>query len=168
MTGVQTCALPILAGTATGAEFTGWASGIEADFSILAERGALHKVRSSFLTAGPVDVGKLVRTWKVHSATGASTGTPVDFGASSTGGAGYLQYYASAGEANIRMLHSSDNITYATLFTFAKTAAGRGAERQTTTGVIERYVALDVTTATATGAITALYTMAGLSRGLTS
>ncbi len=157
-----------LDGTATGAEFVGWASGVEVAFTHMAERGALSKVRSNFLTAGPVETGKILKTWKAHTATGATTGTPVDAGASSTGGAGYLQYYASAGEANIRILHSSDDVTYATLFTFTKTASGRSGERMVTTGTIERYTALDVTTATATGAITALYTMAGIVRGLTT
>ena len=157
-----------LDGTATGAEFVGWSSGMQAAYTCLAERGALHKVRANFQTAGPIDVGKILRTWKVHTATGDATDAPVDWAVSTTGGAAYLQYSASAGEANIRVLHSSDNITYATLFTFTKTASGRSAERLTTTGVIERYTAVGVTTASATGAIAALNTMVGLARGLTT
>lgn len=152
-------------GTATGAFFTGWEGANEVRYERILARGGLTKARASYMTNGTVDVGKTVRTYKVHSATGATTGTPLDNGVSSTGGAAYLQYNATAGEANIRLLHSSDNVTYATLLTFTKTASGFGAERLVTTAVIERYTAMDVTTASATGAITALNSFMGLARG---
>lgn len=152
-------------GTATGAPFIGYEGAMQVNYERIVSRGELHKARAEYRGHGTVEHGSLIRTYKVHTATGATTGTPLDNGASSTGGAGYFAYNATAGEANVRMLHSADNITYATLFTFTKTASGRGAERLTTTGAIERYVAMDVTTATATGAITALNSFMGLARG---
>lgn len=158
-----------IGGTATGAPFIGYEGAMQVNYHRVLSRGTLHKAVAAYRGNGVVDQhGRIVRMYAVHTATGATTGTPLDGAASSTGGAAYLQYNATAGEANIRVLHSSDNITYATLFTFTKTASGRGAERLTTTGVIERYVAMDVTTASATGSIAALNTFVGLARGALS
>lgn len=152
-------------GTATGAPVTVWEGAMQVNYERVLTVGALHKARASYQNNGTIERHKLIRTYKANTATGATTGTPLDGAASSTGGAGVLEYNASQGEANVRMLHSSDNVTYATLFTFTKTASGFGAERLTTTGVIERYTAYDVSTATATGAITALNSMMSLYRG---
>jgi len=151
-----------LEGTATGARFVGWTSAVVNTYERLLELDGLSKVRAEIKNGGEVEEGRTVYSYKAPGATGRSTGTPLDNAVSSTGGAGYLQY--NAGEANIRLLHSSDNITYATLFTFTKTASGAGAERVTTTGTIERYTAIDVTTASATGAIAALNLFVGLVR----
>ena len=155
-----------VAGTATGAQFIGWEGAREITYERNFSLGEFHKAKATYRSDGAVEPGgRIVRMYAVHTATGATTGSPLDNTVSSTGGSAYLQYNATAGEANIRMLHSSDNITYATLFTFTKTASGFGAERLTTTGVIERYTALDVTTASATGSIAALNTFMGLQRG---
>ena len=153
------------AGTATGAYFQGWESAMEVKYSRILTVGALHKAHGEYKTAGAVESGKILRTYKAAGTTGASTGTPVDNGASASGAVGYLQYNATAGEANIRILESADNITYTAAFTFTKTASGHGAERLTTTGFIQRYTAVDVTTATATGSIGALNFFVGLYRG---
>ena len=80
----------------------------------------------------------------------------------------YLQYNATAGEANIRIQDSTDATTWETRFTFSKTASGFGAERLVTTGAMKRYVRVDVTTASATGAITALNGFVGIVRPKTS
>lgn len=157
-----------VAGTATGAAFVGYSGAMQVHYERQVELEKLTKAKASYRTNGPVDNGKIVRTYKAAGATGASTGTPLDNAASSTGGAGYLQYNATAGEANIRIMDSADNITYSALFTFTKTASGFGAERLTTTGAIQRYTAADVTTATATGSIGALNYFVGIARGLTS
>ena len=158
-----------IGGTATGAQFIGAAGAMQVNYNRIFTRNELSKAEAEYNGNGPVDYnGKIIRTYKVHASTGRTTATPLGELASSTGGVGYLQYNATAGEANIRMIHSSDDVTYATLFTFSKTASGFGAERLTTTGVIERYTAYDVTTASATGAITALNAFMGLSRGYSS
>ena len=153
-----------LEGTATGARFVGWSSAVVNNYARNFNLGGFTKITAQLRTAGEVEQGRVVYTYKAPGATGASTGTPLDNAASSTGGAGYLQYNATAGEANIRLLHSSDNITYAALFTFTKTASGAGSQRVTTSGTIERYTAMDVTTASATGAIAALNLFVGLVR----
>ena len=128
-------------------------------------REQLAKARATYRTNGTIETGKIVRTYGVAAATGATTGTPLDGGASSTGGAGYLAYNATAGESNIRILQSSDNVTYTTLFTFTKTASGQDSSRIITTGVVERYIAADITTATATGSIAAMNYFVGIYRG---
>lgn len=153
------------AGTATGAYFQGWESAMEVKYTRILNVGALHKAHGEYRTNGAVESGKILRTYKVATATGASTGTPVDNAASASGAVGYLQYNATAGEANIRILDSADNITYAAAITFTKTASGAGAERITTTGFVQRYTAVDVTTASATGSIAALNFFVGLVRG---
>ena len=157
-----------IAGTATGAEFTGYASAVEVMFAEQAARGTLHKARASYRTGGPVETGRVVRSYGAASATGPTD--PLDGGAASTGVAAYFAYNASAGEANVRLQHSASagTASYVDLFTFGKTASGNGAERQATTGTCLRYTRVDVTTATATGAVTALNYAVGLVRGLTS
>lgn len=161
------------AGTATGAELTCYASAVEVSFGLMAERGALHKARASYRTGGPVETARLIggAGYGVFSALGATGQSNIlDSGVSSTGGAAYLQYQASAGEANIRVQHSASagGSSFSTLFTFTKTASGQSAERLTTTGSINRYLRVDISTATATGAVAALNYAVGVVRGLTS
>ena len=172
-----------LAGTATGADVVGYANAIEVNYERIAARGALTKAKATYKSHGPVETAKLLRTYKISGATGASTGTPVDNAAStpaytsmgvSGGGAGYFSYQSTAGEGNFRILDSADNITYAAVITFTKTTSGgtatapvRGAERIVTTGAIQRYAAVDYTTATATGGAGISYLVA-LVRGLST
>lgn len=151
-----------LEGTATGANFVGWAGGLQVNYDRQAARDALTKARASYRGNGVLEQGKVVFTYKNVGTTARPNA--LDNGVSSTGGAGYFQYNASAGEVNPRLVHSSDNLSYADLFVFDKVASGHGAQRMTTTGVIERYVAPDFTTASATGSIGALNAFMGLVR----
>lgn len=162
-------------GSTGGADFTGWAGAFQKSYERQLELGSLVKVSAEFGNDGPVDVGKVIWPYKIASATGATTGNAVDFGAETTGAACYLQYYATSGEANIRVMHSSDNLTFSELVAFTKTTKGAatgawGAERIVTTGAVKRYVAIDITTASATGTGTTagLNFMVGLARNLTS
>lgn len=159
-----------------GAGFVGWAAGAKQNYERLFSIGELHKVRSVYQTQGPVDYGKQLWFYKSASATGVSTAAAIDNGVSTTGAAGYLQYNATNGEANIRIIHSSDGISWATLLTFTKTSSGVatgtfGAERVVTTAAVERYTAIDFSTATATGGNAtagSLVFMVGLARNLTT
>lgn len=153
-------------GTATGARFTGFAGAMQINYGRQVARDSLTKARAEYRGNGPFDEGRTLFPWKAVGSTGRKNS--VDGSASSTGGAGYLHYNATAGECNVRILHSSDDVTYATLFTFAKASSGHGAERLTTTGTIERYTAADFTTASATGAISVFNAFVGLVRGLSS
>lgn len=159
-----------IGGTATGAEFIGYSGAMEVNFGLQAERGALHKARASYKSDGPFAQGKVVATYKAPGATGKSA--LLDLAASSTGLSAWFAWNATVGETNVRLQHSASNGATAgvTLFTFTKTDATNsfGAERQTTTGVVQRYVWFDVTTATATGSIAAFNYFGGVGQGLSS
>ncbi len=154
-----------LEGTATGADFVAWSAGVQVDYERQIKRDGLAKARATYRNGpnGVVEQGKTLLTWKAPGATGkvgfydrtaASTGTAV----------GYLQYNATAGEANVRILHSASagTASYSDLITFTRISSGHGAERVAATGTINRYVCADITTATATGAIAALNAFVGL------
>ena len=175
-----------LEGTATGAGVVCWSNAMEVNYQRIAARDDLVRAKAVYRSNGPVESGKLLRTYKPTGASGATTGgsSGVDNGASTPayttavavgGGAGYFSWNATANvEGNFRILDSADNLTFATLLTFTKTTSGgtstapvRGAERLTTTGAIQRYTAVDYTTASATGGTGISYLMA-LVRGLTT
>ena len=160
-------------GTATGAGFYGLQGAMQVDYKRLSKRNEFTKSEAEYKGNGILNYGQIVRTYKAAGATGASTGTPLDNAASSTGVAAYLAYNSSAGEANIRVLDSPDNVTYSAAFTFTKTTKGTaavvaGAERLYTSGAIQRYTAVDITTASATGSIGALNLFVGIARGATA
>lgn len=157
-----------IAGTATNAEFVGYASAVEVSFKELVARGELHKAEATYRTGGVIETGKVIKPWGLAGATGKSN--KIDNGASSTGVAAYFHYGATAGEANVRLMHSASNgsTVGAAAFTFTKITSGYGAERLSVTTVVERYTWFDVTTATATGSIGALSYFGGIVRGLTS
>ena len=153
-----------LEGTATGAGFVAWAGAVQVNYQRLAERDALTKAKATYKTAGVVEQGKVLLTWSAPGSTGRK-GITDNAVSSTNGGFGYLHYNASAGEANIRILHNDDGgTTWVVLGTFTKTASGHGAERITITGSINRYACADITTATATGTIAALNAFVGLVR----
>lgn len=151
-----------LEGTATGAAFSGYSQGVQVDYQRQAERDALTKAKATYRAAGPVEEGKVLVSWSKPGSTGIKG--KVDLGASSTGLSAYLQWAAASGEANIRIMNSaSGGTSWQELMVFTKTVKGsHGAERLTTTGDVKRYVALDITTASATGKIAALNVMAGV------
>lgn len=152
-----------LEGTATGRNFVGWSAGVQVNYERQAQRDALTKAKAGYKGNGAIEQGKTLFPYKAVGSTGRKNS--VDNGASSTnGGFGYLHYNASAGEANVRILHSSDDLSFADLIVFAKISSGHGAERVAVAGNIKRYTAADFTTASATGAIAALNAFVGLIR----
>jgi hypothetical protein len=153
-----------LEGTATGAEFVAWTGAVQVGYQRTAERDGLTKAKATYKNGDTVEQGEVLHTYKAVGATG-KTGF-IDLGATSTGLAGYLHYNASAGEANVRIMHSASagTASYSALITFTRTASGHGAERIYATGDVKRYVCADFTTATATGAIAALNAFVGIVR----
>ncbi len=175
-----------LGGTATGADVLCYSNAMQVDYQRTAARGTLTRAKATYRNSGPVETAKLLRTYKPTGSTGATTGgtSGVDNGTSTPayttavavgGGAAYISWNATANvEGNFRVLDSNDNLTFATLATFTKTTSGgaaaapvRGAERIVITGAIQRYTAVDYTTATATGGTGISYLVA-LVRGLTT
>ena len=155
-----------LEGTATGAEFVGWAGAMQVDYQRIAKTKEFTKAKATYKSNGWVDHGKILRSLGTVTATAAATGTPVDNLVSSTGAAAYLQY-TSGGESEVSILHSSDDITYATIISFACSTGTRGANRQVVTGVIERYTAVNWSTGAVSGT-TSFRFFAGIARGRTS
>lgn len=144
-----------LEGTATGAAFLGL-SAVETKYRKIASRGMLHKAEADYVANGIVDQGKIVRMLNQTTASGNTTGAPLDNGVSSTNqsgaGAGYLAVTAlsASGAPFVAQLRqSSDNITYANLgsaFTGLASAAVPAAQRLAITATaIERYTAVDWT-----------------------
>lgn len=149
-----------LEGTATGAEFVAFDGGVQVNYQRQTERDGLTKAQAAYRTGNRVEQGIVLHTYKAVGSTGRKG--IVDLGATSTGAAGYLAYNASAGECNVRILHgASDNSSWEDLFTFTRLSSGHGAQRLSSTGDIKRYVCVDFTTATATGAISALNAFVG-------
>ncbi len=159
-----------LEGTASGAGFVAWSGGLQINYQRGPEKDALTKAKAGYKlgAGGLIEQGKTIWPYKQVAATGLSSGAAVDHGACSTGGAGYLQYNATAGECIVRLKQSPDGNSWADLFEFSKTASGHGAQRMATTGVIQRYTAVDFTTATATGSVGDLYAFVGLVRTATA
>lgn len=160
-----------LEGTATGANFVGWGGGVQVNYQRQIERDGLAKANAVYRNGpgGVVEQGKTVFTYKNVGAISASGGwlAQLDRGAASTGTfVGYLQYNydATAGEANIKLVHSASagGTSYSGLVTFTKISAGHGAERIAATGAVKRYVSAFFTTASATGDLTKLTAFVGL------
>ena len=133
-----------LGGTATGARFTGYAGAMQVNYHRMVSRGALHKARATYRGNGVVDEGRILWTLKGTAASSTNSGS-VDAGASSTGGAGYLQVtsFTSAALATAilaRVQHSSDDVTFADLISFTAATAAPAAQRIQTTAVVERYL----------------------------
>lgn len=146
-------------GTATGADFVGYTGALQPTYERLAVRDELTKIKAGFKGTGEVRQGRIVRMLSSATASGASTGTPLDNSASNTsGGVGFLQVtdfsgWGAGGAVTVSLVHSADNITYANLLTFASATAEHRGYSQAVTGAIQRYVAANWTASGATGNI---------------
>ena len=133
-------------GTATGANFVGYRGALQIDYERGPRRAELHKANAAYKGSGRVEQGKVLRFHNVATASGASTGTPFDAGASSTGYAAYLQVSRldNASTLTVTVRHSSDNVTYANLVAFTANTSGTvpDAEVKQATAVVERYRAV--------------------------
>lgn len=138
-----------LEGNTVGKNVVNLISGVQANVSRVASRGALHKLNTTIQGSGAVEVGTIqFALGSTGSATGNTQSSPVDHGASSTGGAGIWHLNALTLDTATGLIawirHSSDDATYANIITFTRatsTAVVPGAERIESTAVIERYTA---------------------------
>lgn len=164
-----------LEGNTVGKNFVGYSGAMQVNVSRVASRGALHKLNTQLQGSGAVEQGKILKTLgAVSSATGNTQATPVDHGASSTGGAGYFHLNALTLDTATGLIgwirHSSDDVTYANIITFTRatsTAVVPGGERVASTAAIEQYTAFAWefgTTADPGGATRSATVWAGLAR----
>lgn len=120
----------------------------QTDYKRLLTRNAFHKANCDYMAQAGEDEGIILH------ALGAETGTSGDTtGASSqdngvlssNGGSGYLEVtdltLGGWTSATLKILHSSDDISYTTLITFTNVTAAPTGERKTVTGTVNRHLA---------------------------
>lgn len=100
---------------------------------------------------------------KVTHASAASSASVDQAAGSILGGIGFLQFFSKAsGTPTFLIEHSTDNVSWATLLTFAGTGgASPFGERKTVTGTVNRYLRL-----TTTGTFTTAVVWVGFRRGM--
>lgn len=138
-----------LEGNTIGKNVVSLYSGVQANVSRVASRGAFHKLNTQIQGSGLQEQGKILfALGTTNSATGNTQSTPVDGGASSTGGAGVLHLNALTLDTATGFIAwvrgSSDDVTYANLVTFTRatsTAVVPGAERIETTATVPQFLA---------------------------
>lgn len=130
-------------GNTVGKKFIGFQGPVQTTYKRTATRGALHKVAADYRGSGQLEEG-LVH-WPLATVSGATAdGTAVDNTASSAlGGSAYFQVSALVlgGYTNLalKVLHSSDDISYPALATATVVTAAPAAERVTVAGTVNRY-----------------------------
>lgn len=133
-------------GNTVGRKFLGFQGAMQVDYERLASLSALHRANAMFRGSGQVDRGVILHALGARTADGNSEGADsVDNGAlSAGGGVAYLHVVAYTGFTSVvvKVRHSSDDVTYADLVTFASVTA-IGAERATVGVTVNRHLAVD-------------------------
>ena len=135
-----------LEGNTIGADFLG-VNGVRSTNEKGPARDALTKAKASYKAERGPERGHISAELAARTTAGPSDTTSDDWGTgfapSTNGGAGYLGVTALAldGGTSITVVirHSSDNISFADLITFANVTAAPAAERKTVAGSINRY-----------------------------
>ena len=144
-----------------GKKFVGLAGAFVGKYVRTVQLNEHHRAKGEYQVSGAMDDGVILHALTAETATGNTEGADSQDNAASSaaGGAGYLQVSAISGtgatiDAKIR--HSSDDVTYADLITFAQiaVASSRGAERKTVSGTVNRHLACSFTIAGTTPSVT--------------
>lgn len=144
------------AGNTVGETFVGAEGMYSQVYDVLGAVGALTKANAEYAISGRVDQGVILKA--LAAITADTTGTSHDNSAASTGGgAAHLQVTAYSGLTNavITVEDSADNVSFATIATFATVTSAPTAERKTIAGTIRRHTRY-VVDVTGTGSITFL------------
>lgn len=151
-------------GNTIGKQMIGLEGAVQLDYERIASLSALHRARSMLRVTGQVDHGLILHALTAETANMDTEGAnSQDNGASSAaGGVGYLHVTAYSGFTNIiaKVRHSTDDVTYADLITFA-TVTATTSERKTVSGTVNRHTAMNLTVS---GAGSATF-MVGFKRG---
>lgn len=155
-------------GNVSGADFVGFSGALQVDYERIVSRGALHKANANYQGAGFVTQGRILHPLATRTASGNTTAAGIDFSASNvSGGNGWLQVtgFTAGGTATaavIDIMHSADNLTYASWLGFTNVSAAPNAQVVSSTAVLQRYAAVKwAGTASAPASLTFLV---GLSR----
>lgn len=131
---------------------------VTASYEVVAQVGALTKANVTYQVNGPAATGELVQPYTSYTAdwdTKTAPG-PADYGAATTnGGTAYLTVASmDAGITSLVVVikHSTDNVTYTTLGTFATVTVAPNQQQLPIVGTINRYVTI-VGDLTGTGAV---------------
>ena len=145
----QSASRVIVAGYEGGAIGTSFAGGLghSTEVDTPPQKGALTKLKVSLLITSQYDHnGKVLKNQTAVTADGNSQATSVDNAASSaSGGAAYFETVSlalgTATDLILKVMHSSDNISFAALATAAAITAAPGKEQVVVTGTVDRYLA---------------------------
>lgn len=135
-------------GNTTGKNFIGYTGALQVNYERIVVRGELHKAKATYKGTGQVDQGKILHPLTARTASGNTTGNPIDFGSSNTsGGAGYFQltaFTSGAGTTSlvVDIFDSPDNLTFTSRMAFTPATAAPLAERKSTTVPWQRYAAV--------------------------
>ncbi len=138
-----------MAGTAIGSAAIGMSGQFAVNFNRTATRGQLHKFSGEYLNTGVVEENVIIlHALGAESGDGDEEANSIDNSASSaSGGSGYLEVTALTDggydDITVRVIDSSDDITFGELVSFTATTAAPSAERVTVSGTVERYVSTD-------------------------
>ena len=138
-----------LTGNTIGNKFNGAEGLFGGTYERAASLGGLHRATGIWTVTGQVDSdGLILHNLTAETVTGDTEGAGSQDNAASSanGGAGYLQVTAISGSGATfdgRVRHSADDISYATLITFAQVllADAQKAERLTVSGTVNRHLA---------------------------
>lgn len=144
-------------GGAIGDPFDGFVAPLQTKNTRQVQRGQLTKIALQMAGSGNYEEADGSRDGILHdlsaeTAAGDTSASPIDSGnaAGSSGGAsGYVQVTALTLDGydsiTIRILDSTDDISYAELIAFTAVTAAPAAERLTATGTVNRYLDCDWT-----------------------
>lgn len=128
------------AGNTLGNEMTGFEGAFTTQYDVLAEVGKLTKANVGYVVSGQLDQGVILQELATKTEDWNNTSVDDNGGSSSSGGVGYLQVTESFGAFTGKIQHSTDNVAWADLITFATVSAAPDAERKTVSGTVNRYL----------------------------
>ncbi|HXG71685.1 MAG TPA: hypothetical protein VNJ04_13845 [Gemmatimonadaceae bacterium] len=136
-----------VSGGAIGAKLIGLSGAFASTYVRALSRTGIHKANATYTVTGVKEEGRLLHGKTAEAgATWNTDATPADDGVSSSnaGGSAYLQVPALTlggyTSATVKIRHSSDNVTFVDLGTFAVVTAKPTAQRITVPGTVFRYL----------------------------
>jgi hypothetical protein len=128
-------------GNTIGSIFTAVKGAFTSSYAVIATVGKLTKANVKYAVTGQLDEGVILQAHQQQTIDWTSAS--VDNGASSlTGGVGYLQVSQLAGLTGFvgKIRHSTDDISFVDLVTFANVTAAPASQRIAVAGTINRYL----------------------------
>lgn len=133
------------AGNVIGRLFYGLQGAFAMAYEVLAQVGALTKANVSYTVSGILQEGVILQEWATKANDWHTRGSSVDNAAGTTaGGDAYLQVSGFSGPNTLTVIvqHSTDNLVWSTLATFAGITGAQTAQRVNVSGAVNRYLAV--------------------------